>query len=85
MKFQIIKLSNELLQAKAFNHFTDKDLEALKKALQIMSLEYLIEAWYKADFFSSWKTEQLLMQCNQILYYMGYPTINCMVENEFDF
>ena len=58
MKFQIIKLSNELLQANAFNHFTDKDLEALKKALQIMSLEYLVETWYKADFFSSWKTEQ---------------------------
>ena len=42
MKFQIIKLSNDLLQANAFNHLTDKDLEALKKAMQLMSLEYLI-------------------------------------------
>ena len=41
MKFQIIKLSNELLQANAFNHFTDKDLEALKKALQIVNKNQL--------------------------------------------
>jgi len=85
MKFQIIKLSNDLLQANAFNHFTDKDLEALKKAMQLMSLEYLIETWYKADFFCSWKAEQLLMPCNQVLYTMGLPTLSCLVENELDF
>jgi len=73
MKFQIIKLSNDLLQANAFNHLTDKDLEALKKAMQLMSLEYLIQAWYKADYFCSWKAEQLMMPCNQSFIHYGLP------------
>ena len=85
MKLQILHLSNALLQAHAFNHLTDKELEAFKKAIHIMSLENLVKTWYKADFFSSWETEKLLMHCNQVLYYMGLPTVNCLVENEFDF
>lgn len=84
MKFQIIHLSNKLWQSNAFNHLTDKEQAAFKKALQIMSLENLLEAWYKADFFCNWKTEQLLMHCNQVLYYSGYPTINCLVDNQLD-